>query len=122
MTTFTMGPRAGAFLASEANGTLSRDPILIAAGTGTVEPGTVLGRITATGQYVPLNLAGADGSEIAAGVLFDEVTRGGSPVRGVGVVRFAELNGFELIWPGGITNPQKAAAIAQLEQRGLVVR
>jgi hypothetical protein len=122
MTTFTMGPRPGAFLASEANGTLSRDPIVIAAGTGTVLPGTVLGRLTANGQYVPLDPGAADGSQTASGVLFDQVTRGTAAVRGVGVVRFAELNGFELVWPSGITAPQRTAAIAQLEQRGLVVR
>lgn len=123
MTVFTMGPRAAAFIASEANGTRSRDPILIAQGTGTVQPGTVLGRITASGQYVPLNLSASDGSEVAAGVLFDAVARNASAaVRGVGVVRDAELDGFELIWPTGITDPQKATAIAQLELRGLVVR
>ncbi|GIX10367.1 head decoration protein [Elioraea sp.] len=122
-TTFTMGPRAGAFIASEANGTRSRDPILVAQGTGTVPPGTVLGRITASGQYAPLDPGGADGTEVAAGVLFDAVTRNASAaVRGVGVVRDAELTGFELVWPGGITEPERAAAIAQLEQRGLVVR
>lgn len=122
-TTFTMGPRAGAFIASEANGTRSRDPILIAQGTGTVEAGTVLGRVTSSGEYVPLDPSASDGSEVAAGVLFDAVTRDSSAaVCGVGVVRDAELNGFALVWPTGITDPEKATAISELATRGLMVR
>lgn len=49
MTVFTEGRHAGEFLMSEAAGTRSRDTITIPAGTGKVEPGTVLGKLSADG-------------------------------------------------------------------------
>ena len=60
--------RAGDFILSEANGTLSRENGVIA--LGTLVPGTVLGQITASGKYVELDPDATDGSEDAAGVLY----------------------------------------------------
>lgn len=75
-----------------------------------------------TGQWRPLNPTASDGSQVAAGVLFatKDVTAGPKPA--LGVVRMAEVNGSELIWPAGITPTQQAAAVSQLAQAHLLVR
>lgn len=46
------------------------------AGAGAVAQipsGTVFGRVTATGEYVPCDLGAADGSEVPAAILFNQV-------------------------------------------------
>ena len=50
---FTETPRDLAFLLTEANGYLSRDTVTILAGSGKVKAGTVLGKITASGKFMP---------------------------------------------------------------------
>ena len=61
---------AGEFLLSEANGDRSREAILIKAGN-TLEPGTLLGEITAEpGVYAPYAEANNDGTQTAKAVLF----------------------------------------------------
>lgn len=51
MTTFTEGTHAGEFLASECDdGTLSRDTVTIASGSGVIPAGMVLGKITKAGS------------------------------------------------------------------------
>ncbi|WP_081862528.1 head decoration protein [Chromobacterium haemolyticum] len=74
------------------------------------------------GQWRPLNPTASDGSQVAAGVLFasKDVTAGPKPA--LGVVRLAEVNGSELIWPAGITPIQQAAAVSQLAQAHILVR
>lgn len=76
---FVKTPSAASYLVSEANGTRSRDVVTIAKGVHAL-PGTVLGKVTATGHYVPLAPTKGsgedetpDGSQTAAAVLFAEV-------------------------------------------------
>ena len=57
MTKFTEGRHPGEGLFSEANGHRSRDVITIAAGSGVVGPGTVVGKITASGKFAPSPVA-----------------------------------------------------------------
>lgn len=45
------------------------EPETIAAGAGVVVAGTVLGKITATGKWIPSLSAASDGSEVPRGVL-----------------------------------------------------
>lgn len=125
---FVKTPSAASYLVSEANGTRSRDVVTIAEGVHAL-PGTVLGKVTATGHYVPLDPANGsgegqspDGSQTAAAVLFAEVdaTLGEKP--GVITARDAEVAAHALLWPTGITEQQKTAALAQLAQAGIVAR
>lgn len=58
------------FIQSEGNGGISRNTVTVRVPTGTTyDAGTVLGRITATGLYVPYDSDASDGSEVAAGIL-----------------------------------------------------
>lgn len=75
-----------------------------------------------SGKYVALNLTGVDGSEIAAGILFDNVNATAGDQEAVVDVRDCEVNGTEITWPTGIDANQKAAAIAQLAALGIIVR
>lgn len=67
-----MKARALAFLLSEANGNRSRNEGVIDTGAGVVEAGTVLGKVTATGKYVPsphAQVVGIEGAETAVAIL-----------------------------------------------------
>lgn len=44
-------------------------PVTVASGSGVLERGTVLGRVTADGKYVPYKAANADGSQVPRAVL-----------------------------------------------------
>lgn len=116
----TENARTGDFLLSEANGTYSRENIIVSAGV--LQPGTVLGKVTATGKYVILAPAAADGSEGAAAVLWAGVDASGGDVAAVAIVRDAEVKGDGLIWPAGITGGQTTTATGQLNALGIVLR
>jgi len=67
MTTLTEGTHPGGFLVWEAFRDYTRETITVAAGT--LEPGTVLGKITASGKYAAHDPAAVDGTETAVAVL-----------------------------------------------------
>jgi opacity protein-like surface antigen len=74
-------PHDGNFILSEDDeGRLSRDNVIIASGAGSLQPGTVLGKLTASGKFVPSPATAADGSETA--VVATTVTRPGWTVGG----------------------------------------
>jgi len=73
--------------------------ITLAGGNGVVAPGTVLGKVTATGKYRPYNNGNADGSETAVGLAMDRYdTTGGDVFASMmvhGVVRTGSLVGLD---------------------------
>ncbi len=89
-----------------------------------VFPGTVLGKITSSGFYVPLNLGASDGSQHAGGVALENRVALSENVpllalvRGPAVVSSVIHGGDHavggLIWPVGATDNQKAAALVEL--------
>lgn len=83
----------GEFLLSEANGSISRDEIVVASGAGDLAAGTVLGKITASGKYTVYDAAvdPADGSETAVGVLYAPVDATSADAAGVMIARHAEV-------------------------------
>ena len=109
---------------SESAGRRSREQIVLSSPAANVLAGTVLGKITATGEYTPLNVGGADGSETAVAILGPnvEATDPATDRRSVALVRDCEVNGNLLAWPAGITGPQKIAAEAELADNGVIVR
>lgn len=113
----------GDFVIKEANGTMSREQILLLRGAR-IESGTVLGKITASGLWKPLDLAAVDGSAVAAGVLRNmrDALAGADTRRSVAMVRNCDLNGKKLIWPAGITVNQRKTAEGQLGSTAVLVR
>ena len=76
----------------------------------------------AEGNVKELAPAGTDGTQIAAGVLWDAVDASAAAKKGVIVARDAEVNTNLITWPSGATAAQKAAATAQLKARGILIR
>lgn len=111
----TEARRTGEFLISEANGTRSREPITVDAAAASLAAGTVLGKVTATGQYVAYSNVAVDGSEVAAGILYAAVDATAADAPGVIIARDAEVAEVHLT---GID----AAAKVDLAALGIIVR
>jgi len=107
-------------MVSESRGTRSREAITVAGET--LGAGTVLGRITSTGEYAAVNPEASDGSEAAAAVLYAAVDASAAAAPAVIIARSAEVNAAELVWPEGITPAQQAAAVADLAAVGVITR
>ncbi|PXW23403.1 head decoration protein [Paraburkholderia caballeronis] len=74
------------------------------------------------GVFEPLDFGASDGTQNAAGISFAivDVTLADRP--GTVVVRDAEVNASELIWPTGATAAQIATATAALKELGVISR
>lgn len=76
-----------------------------------------------SGKVVALDPAAVDGSQNAWGVMISNTTAlDGEDADGVAVRRAAVLVAAGLIWPAGITDDQKAAAIAKMDANQIVLR
>lgn len=86
--------------------------------------GSVLGKITATGKYVPRDPAAVDGSEVAAAVVVENKTIPAATDTDIAVI----VRGPSILADGALVfdvahdAAQKAAAIAEIESLGVVVR
>lgn len=122
--TLTQNRNAGAghYLVSEANGYRSREQGYIAAGSGVVKAGAVLGRVTATGLLKPFAPAANDGTEQAVAILYEGCDATTADARRTYTARDAEVHADVLVWAAGITDLQKTAAMAKLATLGIVGR
>ncbi|GHC79443.1 head decoration protein [Limoniibacter endophyticus] len=109
------------FLVSEANGMYrSRDEATVAAGAAPgLLAGTILGKLTAGGNFVRYNAAASTGAEEVAGILFEAAI---GTVKRTIVTRDCEVNGAHLIYPEGADDAAKATANAALAALGIIVR
>jgi hypothetical protein len=122
MSSITQSKNLGDLLKYEAPNLYSREAATVAAGQN-LRLGTVLGRKTADGKLYALAPAATDGTEIAVGVLATDtdatlIDRDDAIL----IARHAIVARNALIWPAGITAPQKTAAEAQLVALGILVR
>lgn len=83
--------RAGEHIIAEANGTISRERIVVASGAGALPAGQVLGKITVGGKYAAYDPAATDGTETAAGILYDAVDATSADAPGVISARHTEV-------------------------------
>jgi len=121
MTTLVEGKHPGGFLVWEAFRDYTRETVTVAAGT--LEPGTVLGRITASGKYVAHDPTAVDGTETAVGVLWGKADASGGDVPAVAVVRGPTIvNRHDLVFAGTPSEGEIAAAHAALLAAGILVR
>ena len=99
--------------------THEQKPITLASGEDRVR-GAVLGMVTASYEYKELYPAGSDGTEVARAILVEDCDASGAATKTIGFFTGKyRLN--DLVWPGGITDAQKNAAILQLQDRGIIV-
>jgi hypothetical protein len=75
-----------------------------------------------TQKFKILAPAATDGTQIAAGILLADINAAAADQACAVVARQAEVNAQELVYPGGITAPQKDVAIAQLAAAQILVR
>ena len=123
MTTLIEGKHAGGFLIWEVLRDYTRETVTIASGAGKLEPGTVLGKITTGGKYTVLAPAATNGSQNAAGLLWDGVDATDADVPGVVILRGpAIVNRHEVSLPDGATEAQITAATTALATIGIILR
>ncbi|MEI8397149.1 MAG: head decoration protein [Rhodospirillaceae bacterium] len=123
----TEPPRLSHLLKMEEDPSYCREEVTVLAGSGSdreLQIGTVLGRITASGKVVGLNLAASDGSQTVWGVLISNTTApDGLDATGVALVRGpAIVSDAALIYPAGATAPQKTTINSALIMLGIIVR
>lgn len=123
MATKTEGRHDSEFLTAEAPGTISRDEVTVTVpASTTLDPGTVLGVISATGKYVPYDDSYSDGREDAAGVLFDALTNDDdapADMDGVVINNTAEVRAADLAWGEGV---DEAKGLADLAAKNIKAR
>lgn len=113
----------GECILTEASGQRSRDNATIAQGENVVfEPSTVLGEITATGAYAPLNLTATDGAQNAAAIAIYGADAREADAQIAILARDCEVKAPELVWPEGVSEEDKAAQIEILKMRGIIAR
>jgi len=123
MTVLIEGLHPGAFLMSEANGQRSREDIIIESGAGIIAPGTVLGKVTASGKYIASAVGASDGSETPAAINIYGGDASASDAAVSAIVRDAEVNGHCLVYHADRDQPaEKDAANAALGALGIIVR
>ncbi|WP_341821696.1 MULTISPECIES: head decoration protein [unclassified Wolbachia] len=120
MTSITEGNNLGDLLKYEVSNLYSRDQITVAKGQN-LKLGTVVGYDTKDGLIKSLNPTATDGTQTAIGVITSDVNAT-ETTKAVIITRIAILADHAVVWPGNITEEQKAAAIKQLEARGIIIR
>lgn len=116
MTTVTEGNTLGDLLLVEVKPGWTKQKGVIDAGN--LALGAVLAKVA--GKYLAVDFAGTGGAEVAVAVLAEDVDATLADQPGIVIARGAVVNFAALVWPVGATDPQKAAAIAQLEALGIV--
>ena len=96
--------------------------IVTVADTHTVGIGEVLGKVTGSGEYAPLDPGAADGTEVASVVAVSEKVDASGTQEVTVLVRHCIVIEEGLVFPDAISAPNKATAIAQLEDLGIVLK
>jgi hypothetical protein len=125
MTILTEGRHAGGFIVWEALRDYTREVVTIATGGANpvLEPGAVLGKITASGKYAAHDPAAVDGTETAVAVLWGKADATAADADAVVLLRGpAIVNGNDLVFTGTPTAPEITAAHAALAAAGILTR
>lgn len=120
---FNEGRHNGEGLLSELPGSQSREAITVVAGAGIIAPGSVLGRITASGKYQLSPATGADGSQTAVAVALYGCDATSADQKITAIVRGAEWNANTLTYDATVNSaPARATKQAQLAAVGIIAR
>jgi Bacteriophage lambda head decoration protein D len=105
----------------------SRDEVTVLSGQK-LAIGTVLGKLTSGGQVTAITPGTSDGAQHAYGVLVSpggidaSATGTNADTPGVAITRLAILKDSGLVWPAGISDNDKATAIAELLANHVQIR
>ncbi|WP_264688489.1 MULTISPECIES: head decoration protein [unclassified Wolbachia] len=97
----------------------TREEITVAKGQN-LKLGTVVG-YDKDNMIKIINPTATDGTQTAIGVITSDVNAT-ETTKAVIITRIAMLADHAVVWPANITEEQKAAAIKQLEARGVIIR
>lgn len=123
MTVFNEGRHPGEFLLTEASGNRSRENITIAAGAGVIAPGTVLGKVTASGKYIASAIGASDGSQAASAIALYGCDATSADQSIAAIARDAEVKKDVLTYHADRDQPaEKSAANTELGALGIIVR
>jgi len=125
MTILTEGRHAGVFLVWEAFRDYTREVITVATGGANplLEPGTALGKITASGKYAAHDPAAVDGTKTAVAVLWGPADATLADATAVALLRGpAIVNTNDLVFTGTPTAPEITAAHTALAAQGILTR
>ncbi|MFN4140257.1 head decoration protein [Aestuariivirga sp.] len=123
MTVLAESRHPAEFILSEASGQRSRENITLASGAGVVAPGTVLGKVTATGKYIASAVGASDGSEVPAAINIYGADATAADAKVSAILRDAEVNGNCLTYHADRDQPaEKTAANEALKSLGVIVR
>lgn len=112
----------GDFLKYEAAAEYSREEVTIASGQN-LPGGMVIGRETATGKIKASPAAGADGTQVAIGVLLFPVDATAADKKGVIAARHAIVSRAGLSYEASVdTTPERDAKHTQLVAVGILPR
>lgn len=114
--------RAGHYIVSESNGYRSREQGFLASGSGVVAAGSVVGKVTATGQFKLYDPTANDGTETAVAINYEGKDATAEAQRVTFTIRDTEIHSAVLTWADGITEEQKTTAMQALSERGIVGR
>lgn len=118
----TEGPQgSGAYMIGNFDNNRTNAQITLGAKPGgDYRVGEVLGKVTATGIYVPIAPAANDGSQNFAAINWAHRPASAAAQRGAGTVREATINANLLYYENAVTAPQKAAIEAQMAAQGII--
>lgn len=122
MAATTETARDAAFLVSEAPGSLSRETVTVASGAGALVAGTVMGKVTASGKYIPYDDDNVDGSEAAVGLLLSAVDATSADQDATLIVRLAEVASSLIVWASTNDSGDKTAGLADLAAKFVIPR
>lgn len=100
---------------------LSRENVTVKSGQN-LKAGHVVALETASGKIVEYDNAGADGTEVAYGVLYDNVDATNADMPGVITRRMTVLKLDALSWFGAVDQTAIDAALVDLEAQMVVAR
>ncbi|WP_338606866.1 head decoration protein [Pelagibacterium nitratireducens] len=119
-------PRNLGFVLSESSRTRSYETVTIAAGSGKLVPGTVLGMVTADETYTisaNAEVVDSEGAETAKAILAYGVDATDDEVEALVMARDGEVKKLMLVFDDSVDDDTKIAAKhAQLAAIGIIVR
>lgn len=126
MVTKTEGLTESDIVVHEMDKRMSRETETIASGEGVLQPGAVLGRVTATNKLVlspPASVAGKEGAETAIAVLLEKVDASAADAKGVTMRRLGLVNRANLSFEAAVdTANERQAKVDQLEAVFILAR
>jgi Bacteriophage lambda head decoration protein D len=99
------------FLVSESDAGVSRDSIVIASGSGVLQAGSVLGKVTTSGKYKLAPATGTDGSQVAVAILGSQVDATLNDVKAVAITCIAQVKKDSLKYDPSVSADTTGAAL-----------